>query len=179
MDAQVAERLRKASGGRAVTIRETPSAPLSRDFRVCYDDDCGYIVEFTEAGCFEEAIRFCERWISRDVARREGIFRPPPADFLDFTDEPQYWMLERHADRLFADLDDALRRHADFMSNEMYYMPRGGEVVLEQRVAALLGLQSHFDGARAEIRKAVLSPQTVLVLQDAGILPKSPPRDPS
>ena len=172
MTENLKERLEQVSRGRLVTVTAVPDHLLKRDYKVSFDPETdGYFVELTNGGRFEGAYRFLERWIARHALELDGVFLPPPDDHLDLTKEPLYWILERHSDQLFADLEQAVTRYSRYMEEEMYYVPQFGDVMLEARVAALLGVVNHFDTARQEIRRAVLSPHTVEVLRAAGVLP--------
>jgi hypothetical protein len=165
-------RLEGVSRGRRVTIEAGPADLLARDFSVDFDDESGeYRVQLTSAGHFEEAYRFLERWIARDAQRRDGVYEPPPDDHFDLSTEGWYWMLERSSDRLFSDLEDAIRRHCEYVANEMYYQPAIGDILIERRVESLRGLLRYFDHCRSEIRRAVLSPHTVDVLRWADLWP--------
>jgi len=166
-------RLSRSSRGRAVTVRNAQNTLIVRDFSVEYHEQSdAYVVQISDAGCFEEAFRFLERWIARDAARRDGAYQPPPDDHVDYTDEAMYWMVERHSDRVFKDLECAVSRYCDDLENEKYYVLRTGEIVIEQRVAALRGLLLHFDSTRHDVSHAVLSPHTVEVLRCAALFPR-------
>jgi hypothetical protein len=170
------ERLEQVSRGRPVTVTAVPDHLLKRDDGVSFDPETdAYFVELTGGGCFEGAYRFLERWIARHALELDGVFVPPPDDHLDLTKEALYWMLERHSDQLLADLEQAVARYSRYLEEEMYYVPKLGDVMIEARVAALLGLLNHFDTARQEIHSAVLSPHTVEVLRAAGVLPADDP----
>jgi len=108
-----------------------------------------------DAGFFEEAFRFLERWIARDVAQRDGVYESPPEDHVDFTDEAMYWMIERFADQAFSDLKSAVDRCCNYLTNEMYYVPHSGDILIEARVSALRGLLTHFESTRRDVRRAV------------------------
>jgi hypothetical protein len=169
---QLVARLEKVSRGRRVSIEAGPPGFLEKDFAVRFDPDAGeYRVQLTGDGHFEESYRYLERWIARDAERRDGLYELPPDDHVDLTDAGMYWMLERSSDRLFGDLQEAIARHCEYLQNELYYMPKTGDVVIERRIEGLRGLIRHFDSARTEIRRAVLSPHTVDVLRSAHLWP--------
>lgn len=166
------ERLERVSRGRLVTVTAVPNHLLKLDYNVSFDQETdGYFVELTNGGYFEGAYRFLERWIARHALELDGALVPPPDDHLDLTKEPLYWMLERHCDQLFADLEQAVARYSRYMEEEMYYVPQRGDIMVEVRAATLRSLVNHFDTVRQEIRRAVLSPHTVEVLRAAGVLP--------
>ena len=153
-------------------VRSGSNQLFSKDFSVRYDEPSDtYVVELTEEGCFEEAFRYLERWIAQHAAVRDGTYEAPPADHVDYTREAAYWMLERQADQMFADLQNAVERYCHYLENEMYYVPRTGDVVIETRTECLRGLLAHFDPVRGDIRRAILSPHSVEVLQDVSLLP--------
>lgn len=169
---ELAARFESASRGRDVRVRSGSNQIFSKDLSVRYDEPSdAYVVEFTDAGCFEEAFRYLERWIARHAAVRDGTYEAPPADHVDCTQEAAYWMLERQADQMFADLQSAVERYCHYLENETYYVPRTGDVVIETRTAFLRGLLAHYDSVRGDVRRAVLSPHSLEVLQGAGLLP--------
>ena len=170
------ERLERVARGRTVTVHHVTGGPFSHDFAFRYDEARdAYDVQLTDAGLFEEALRSLERWIARHAAQRDVAYTPPPRGHLDLGAKPLYWLVERHGNQLLADLESAVGRYAEYVAAEMYYRPREGEVVIEQRISALQGLLRHFDAARSDLRSGVLSPHTVDVLRTADILPRTDP----
>jgi hypothetical protein len=172
MSEDLAMRLTRSSRGRSVTARPTEHTPFNRDFSVSYDaESFSYVVDITPAGLFEEAFRFLERWIARHAAQRDGVYESPAEDQVDFSDDGMYWMLERFADQVFIDLENAVDRYCDQLTNEVTAVPQTGDIRIESRIAALRGLLAHFASTRRDVRCAVLAPHTVDVLRCAGILP--------
>jgi hypothetical protein len=167
----VRARFERAARGRHVTMESILNRLLTPDFDVRYDDEHdAFLVAFTDAGCFEEAYRFIERWIERRALELDGEYMPPPADHADFTTRAAYWPLERCSEQLFADLEAAVESFAQSLEGKHDRSLQLGDVLPESRIAALRGLVRHFDHARQEIRRAVLSPHTMKILSEARLL---------
>jgi hypothetical protein len=168
-------RFEQVSRGRGVGVQVVQGSVLSLDYDVRFDEPTQrYVVNFTSGGLFEEAYRFVLRWIARHAQRLDGVFVAPPADHLDWRNEPMYWIIERCFDQYLSDLREAVQQYSAGLREQERsgrIPPTPGTVTVASRVHALQTLVGHFAPFQAEVHGAVLSPQTASLLQSLNLLP--------
>jgi len=162
-------RFAKAARGRTVAVRFEPKDfILANDYQVDFKADTkGFEVVLRRGGCFEGAYRCIERFIEAKAERLDELDSTPPGH-LDLRTEMQYWMLERVYEQFRTDLESAIADKTSCLERTRPGEGVLGEVVVETRTRSLRGLVAHLQRADREVRRAVLSPQTIELLKNIG-----------
>jgi hypothetical protein len=163
-------RLAAVARGRAVSVTyEEQDFIMALDYKVAFDQGRNaFDVLLRRGSCFEGAYRCLERWIEATAEQLDGVDGAPP-DHLDLRREMRYWMIERPYDQLRADLDSAISDRIAWLEQERPGEGVLGEVTIEFRASALRGFIARLQHIDCEVRRALLSPETVAFLKDIGI----------
>ena len=81
----------------------------------------------------------------------------------------QYWMLEKVYEQFRSDLESAIMNKISSLERVRPGEGVLGEVVVETRTRSLIGLLAHLQQGDGEVRRGVLSPQTIELLKDVGL----------
>ncbi len=163
-------RFASVARGRSVFVTFEPKDfILALDYHVAFMAETNtFEVILRRGGCFEGAYRCIERFIEAKAERLDGL-NSAPAGHLDLRNEMQYWMLERVYEQLWSDLESAIT--VKISSLERVRPGEGvlGEVVVETRTRSLMGLLAHLQQTNGEVRRGVLSPETIGLLKAVGL----------
>ena len=81
----------------------------------------------------------------------------------------QYWGLEKIYEQFRSDLQGAVYERIAWLEHTRPGEGVSGEVIVESRVCSLNGLLAYLKRADAEVRRGVLSPETVELWKNIGI----------
>lgn len=164
-------RFAKVSRGRNVFVRfERTDSLLLKDYQVAFDQQTSaFNVVLRRGGCFEGAYRCIERWIEARAEGLEGIDSVPEG-YIDLRSEMQYWMLERTYQQFRRDVESAVTEKAWSLGQAGPGENIAGEVVVEARKRSLVRLLAHLQGIDLQIERGVISPSTVELLKNLGML---------
>ena len=166
----LAERLSRYSRGRTVEAHfEDQDSILALDYIVSYEpgSDTFHVV-CRRGGCFEGAYRCLERYIE-SKAERLDCLQTVPDGSRDLREEMQYWILERVYERIRQDVQIAITSALERIERERPDEGCFGKVTVEVRLRGLRGILSLFARADEEVRRGVLSAQTIALLRQLGI----------
>jgi len=156
--------------GRAVSVRfESRGFIVAYDYRVAFDAEANaFKVVLRRGGCFEGAYRCIERFIEAEAERLDGVDSAPPGS-LDLRREMQYWIIERIYEQFRGDLTSVIADRISWLEQVRPGEGVFGEVTVQARIKALTGFLARLQETDGEVRRALLSPQTVALLKDIGL----------
>lgn len=159
-----------AARGRDVSVRlEAEDSILALDYSVAFKKEANsFEVLLRNGGCFEGAYRCIERFIEAAAEGLDGV-NSVSEGHLDLRSNMQYWIPERIYDQFRSDLEAAVVERTSWLERTRPDKGAMGAVVIGARVRALLGLLTHLQRAHTEVRRAVLSPQTIRLWRDIGL----------
>ena len=163
-------RFAKVSRGRPVFVKfDSQDFLFASDFQVAFKEDGNkFDVVLRRGGCFEGAYRCLERFIEAEAERIDGVDSAPP-DHLDLRRCMEFWIIEKIYDQFVADLESAIADKVSWLEHTRPGEGMFGEVAVEARTRALLGLQAHLQCAHHEVRKGILSLETIRLLKAIGL----------
>ena len=163
---ELESRFGKAARGRAVSVRPEPKHfLLARDYQVRFDADTNsFEVVLRPDGCFEGAYRCIERYIEAAAEVLDGVQSSPPGH-LDFRGEMQYWMVENLYEQFRLDLEAAVAERTAWLERARPGEGEQGKIKVEARCCSLTGFLAGLHSIDREVRRAVLSPRTVDLLE--------------
>lgn len=166
---KLVERFSNVARGRTVSVSfEAEDAPWLDDYHVRFKADTNTIeVVFRRGGLFEGAYRVVERFVEATAERLDGI-HSPPAGYLDLRCETYYWLFEQSYEQFRSDLNSAIAEKTSWLERERPGEDGIGGIRIEARTRYLVGLLTHLRNTDLEVRRAVLSPQTIALLRDIG-----------
>ena len=170
MSEELEARFGKVARGRAVIVRFEPKDfILALDYQVAFRAESNtFDVLLRRGGCFEGAYRCIERWIEAKAEQLDGINSVPPGN-ADFRHEMQYWQLEKIYEQFRSDLESALAEKVAWLERVRPGEGVLGEVVVEARALALVGLLAYLHHTDAEVRRGVLSPEAIELWKNIGL----------
>ncbi len=156
--------------GRTVSVRFEPKDFIrALDYQVSFKAETNtFEVLLRRGGCFEGAYRCIERFIEAKAERLDGV-DGAAAGHLDLRCEMEYWMLEKVYEQFRLDLESAIAEKVAWLERVRPEKNAFGEVVVETRTRSLVGLLAHLQQADSEVRRAVLSSQTINLLKNIGL----------
>jgi hypothetical protein len=163
-------RFRAVALDRAVSVRFEPrDFILAIDYQVAFQPEANtFDVVLGRGGCFEGAYRCVERWIEATAEQLDGI-NSVPAGHVDLRSEMAYWGLEKIYERFRSDLESAVAEKVSWLERARPNEGVFGEVTIEVRTRSLVGLLANLERADTEVRRGVLSPQTVELWKAIGL----------
>lgn len=170
MSEALAVRFRGAARGRPVAVRFEPTDfALALDWRVTFRPETdSFDVMIRRGGCFEGAYRSIERWIEAKAEHLDGI-DDVAVGHLDLRSEMDYWAVERIYEQFRADLESAVADKVAWLQRVRPNEGILGEVTVEARASALAGVLGYLARADVEVRRGVLSPETIDLLKVIGL----------
>jgi hypothetical protein len=167
---ELSARLRRFSRGRPVDAHfENQDFILALDYTVSYDcSSDSFRVLCRKGGCFEGAYRCLERWIESKAEQLDGLPTVPDG-FLDLRKDMTYWTLERIYEQIRQDVERAVTSTIEWIERTRPNEGVFGEVTIETRLKGLRGIPLMFSQADDEVRRGVLSAQTITLLRQIGI----------
>jgi hypothetical protein len=170
MSEELESRFGNVARGRAVSVTFEPKDfILALDYKVSFRAETNtFDVVLRRGGCFEGAYRCIERWIEAKAEELDGI-NGVPAGHSDCRSEMAYWGLEKIYDQFRSDLDSAIAERVSWL--ELVRPGEGalGDVTIEARARSLVGFLANLERADAEVRRGVLSPETIQLLKTIGL----------
>jgi hypothetical protein len=162
-------RFEKVARGRTVLVEFEPrDSLLTPDYQVGFlPETNAFQVILRRGGCFEGAYRCLQRWIEANAEQLDGI-DSVPAGHLDLRCELQYWILERIYEQFLSDLESTVNDKVSWLEQTRPGEGVLGEVTVEARTRALVGLQAHLQRTGTEVSRGVLAPETIELWKSIG-----------
>ena len=158
-----------ARGRDAIVTFEPKDFVLALDYQVAFRAETStFDVVLRRGGCFEGAYRCIERWIEAKAEQLDGIDSVPD-DHVDLRGEMHYWIIEKIYDQFRLDLEAAVADRVSWLDRIRPGEGVLGEVVLEVRKQSLVGLLSHLQRTDQEVRRGILSLETIDLWKSLGL----------
>jgi len=169
---EIANRLSHFSRGRPVEAHfEDQDFVLALDYEVSFDSTSNtFWALFRRGGCFEGAYQCIERWIESKAEQLDGL-QTAPDNALDLRKDMHYWVFERVYEQFRQDVQMGIASAIDQIERIRPNEGVPGEVTVEARLGRLRAVPLIFALADEEVRRGVLSPQTVGLLKAIGLDP--------
>lgn len=163
-------RFRNVARGRDAFVRFEPKDfILALDYEVAFQAETNtFEINLRRGGCFEGAYRCIERWIEAKSDEVDGI-DSVPTDYVDLRKEMQYWLIEKIYEQFRSDVESAISEKASWLERVRPGDGVFGEVVVETRMRALVGLLAHLKHADNEVKRGIVSPETIRLWKNIGL----------